>query len=146
MSQADRERRHRANLEQIDHAWLVVGKGDRLRIDHEGTLIERARMMMEELSAHRATERGLTALDHLLRVAEERESRQTRDVVEFVAAVWNHTPLPLSTLRAQEQDIGDDMLAVLDAFRYARLNLAEHVDGGAERVARVLEKWSLAKA
>jgi hypothetical protein len=42
--------------------------------------------------------------------------------------------------------VGDDMLAVLDAFRYARLNLVEQVNGGPRRVARVLAKWSLAKA
>lgn len=138
MGRAERERRHHATLESINRVQLVVGRGDRTRIDHEGTMFERARLMVEEINAHRATELGLTALDRLLRLAEERESRQWRDVVAFVEALWNNKPLALPTLRGLDQDTGDDMLAVLDAFRYARLNLMEHVEGGPERVARVV--------
>ena len=119
---------------------LVVGRGDRMRVDHEGTLLERARLMAEEISAHRATELGLGALDRLLRLAEERTPRHSRDVVAFVTAIWNNKPLPLVTLRGLDQNIGDDMLAVLDAFRYARLNLVEHVEGGPRRVSRILDK------
>lgn len=146
MSQAERERRHQASLERIHRVQLVVGKGDRLRVDHEGTLFERARLLAEEIRSHEATERGLAAFDRLLRVAEERDARQQRDVVVFLTAVWNHRALPLLTLRGLDQDIGDDMLAVLDAFRWTRLNLAEHVPGGAARVARVLARPALAKA
>lgn len=146
MGKAERERRHQTNLDRIDRVQLIVGRGDRMRIDHEGTLLERARMWEEELSSHRATEAGLAALDRLLRLAEERQSRHARDVVSFVAAIWNNKPLALHTLRGLDQAIGDDMLAVLDAFRYARINLAEQVEGGPRRVARVLKLWSLAKA
>jgi hypothetical protein len=144
MGKDDRERRHQVNLERIQGVQLVVGRADRLRIDHEGTLFERARLTGEEISSHLATESGLAALDRLLREVEERDSRQARDIVRFVAAVWNQQPLPLATLRGLDQPIGDDMLAVLDAFRYARLNLAEHVEGGPRRVAAVLRKWNLA--
>lgn len=140
MNQAERERRHQANLDRIQGVQLVVGRGDRLRVDHEGTLLERARLMLEELRAHEATERGLQALDRLLRRAEESGARRSPDVVRFIAAVWNHRPLPLLTLRGLEEDVGDDMLAVLDAFRYARLNLVEQVAGGPARVARLLER------
>jgi len=144
MSKDERERRHQANLERIQGVQLVVGRADRLRIDHEGTLFERARLTGEEISSYQATESGLAALDRLLRRVEEADSRQSRDIVRFVAAIWNQQPLPLATLRGLEQPTGDDMVAVLDAFRYARLNLAEHVEGGPPRVARVLKKWSLA--
>ena len=144
MGKDDRERRHQVNLERIQGVQLVVGRADHLRIDHEGTLFERARLTGEEISSHLATESGLAALDRLLRQVEERDSRQARDIVRFVAAVWNQQPLPLATLRGLDQPIGDDMLAVLDAFRYARLNLAEHVEGGPRRVAAVLRKWNLA--
>jgi len=146
MGKAERERRHQTNLERIQRVQLVVGRADRLRVDHEGTLLERARLMMEEISSHEATERGLVAFDRLLRLAEDRECRHTRDIVSFLSAVWNNKPLALITLRGLEQSIGDDMLAVLDAFRYARLNLAEHVEGGPARVDRVVSKWRLAKA
>lgn len=140
MNQAERERRHQANVDRIQGVQLVVGRGDRLRVDHEGTLLERARLMLEELRAHEATERGLQALDRLLRRAEESGARRSPDVVRFIAAVWNHRPLPLLTLRGLEEDVGDDMLAVLDAFRYARLNLVEQVQGGPARVARLLQR------
>ena len=142
MGKDDRELRHHANLERIQGVQLVVGRADRLRIDHEGTLFERARLTGEEISSHQATESGLAALDRLLRRVEEGDARQSRDIVRFVAAVWNQQPLPLATLRGLDQPVGDDMVAVLDAFRHARLNLAEHVEGGAPRVARVLGKWS----
>ena len=145
MGKAERERQHQASLERINRVQLVVGRGDRMRVDHEGTLLERARLMAEEISAHRATELGLGALDRLLRLAEERTPRHSRDVVAFVTAIWNNKPLPLVTLRGLDQNIGDDMLAVLDAFRYARLNLVEHVEGGPRRVTRVLDKWSRAR-
>lgn len=138
MGRAERERRHHATLEGINLVQLVVGTGDRTRVDHEGTLFERARLMVEEINAHRATEHGLAALDRLLRVAEERETRQWPDVVAFIDAVWSNKPLSLPTLRGLDQATGDDMLAVLDAFRYARLNLAENVEGGPERVARIV--------
>jgi hypothetical protein len=146
MGKAERERRHQANLERIQRVQLVVGRADRLRVDHEGTLLERARLTMEEISSHDATERGLLAFERLLRMAEERDGRQTRDIVSFLSAVWNNKSLPLITLRGLEQSVGDDMLAVLDAFRYARLNLAEHIEGGPLRVERVVSKWRLAKA
>lgn len=144
MSKAQRERRHQTNLERIQQMQMVVGRGDRMRVDHEGTLLERARLMGEEISSHDATERGLAAFDRLLRQAEERDTRQTRDIVRLLTAVWNNKPLPLVTLRGLDQSVGDDMLAVLDAFRYARLSLAEHVEGGPQRVGRVLRKWKLA--
>lgn len=146
MSQAERERRHRANLDRIARVQLVVGPAHRPRIDHEGTLYEQARLMAEEISAHRATELGLAAFDRLLRAAEERSSRQARDIAEFAAAVWNNRPLPLLTLRGSDPAAGDDMLAVLDAFRHARLNLVQHVEGGPPRVARLLQQWKLANA
>lgn len=144
MSQAERGRRHDAQLECIMRMQLVVGRGDRTRVDHVGTLLERARMTTQEIRSYQATEQGLVALDRLLRLAEERTPAQARDLVEFIAAIWNNKPLPLATLRGLEPEIGDDMVAVLDAFRYARLSLVEHVEGGPARVSRVLAKRRLA--
>lgn len=146
MSKALRERRHQASLRKIQSVQTIAGTGDTARIDHEGTVLERARLMMDEISSHQATERGLQALDRLLRLAEAGESRQAGDIVRFIDAIWNNHPLPLMTLRGLEQSAGDDMLAVLDAWRYARLNLVEHADGGPARVGAVLKKRSLADA
>lgn len=146
MGKADRERRHQANLDRIQRVQLVVGRGDRMKVDHEGTLLERARLMMEEVSSHEATERGLEAFDRLLQQLERSDTRQPRDVATFLTAIWNQKPLSLAILRGQDQGAGDDMVDVLNAYRYARLSLPENVPGGARRVARVLGKWALANA
>ncbi len=138
MNQAERERRHQVTLQRISQVQKIVGKGDRLRVDHEGTLFERARLLAEEMAAYRATEAGLAAFDRLLSRIEERGTNRSRDVVAFLCALWGNQPLPLATLRGPDTVAADDMLAVLDAFRYARISLVEHVEGGPARVARVL--------
>ncbi len=142
MGKTERERRHQVSLDRINRVQLVCGTGDRLRIDHEGTLFERARMLSEEIAAHEATELGLAALARLLRRAEERDPRHQRDILAFVAAVWNNKPLSLVTLRGLDQAVGDDMMLVLDAFRHGRLNLVEQVEGGPRRVMRALKEGS----
>lgn len=146
MNQAERERRHRGNLARINQVQLVVGTGDLARVDHEGTLLERARLMVEELRSHEATERGLAAFERLLRLVEEGPPGQAARVAAFIAAVWEDQPIRLSALRGFGTEVGDDMLAVLDGQRYARLTLAQHVNGGARRVTRLLEKRRAALA
>jgi hypothetical protein len=140
MKQAERERRHQQNLQRIQHVQQLVGVGDRTRIDHEGTLIEQARMFEEEICSHRATEEGLAALGRLLRLLEEGMSPHVRDVATFVTAIREGTALPLRTLRGLDGTTADEMLAVLDAFRYGRVSLVEDVEGGARRVGKALEK------
>jgi len=145
MNQAERERRHRANLQRVNQVQLVVGTGDRARIDHEGTLLERARLMVEELRSHEATERGLAAFDRLLRRAEEGQSPAARQAGDFIATVWEDQPLRPSTLRAAGE-LGEDMVAVLAGLRYGRFTLAEQVRGGPRRVVRLLERRKAALA
>ena len=145
-SKRERERRHQAQLARIEQVQLVVGRGDRMRVDHEGTLLERARLMVEELHSHQATERGLAAFDRLLRRAEGVGPGRAPEIVAFIGAVCGHKPLPLKLLRGQPQDLGDDMIAVLDAYRHARLTLPEQVEGGPSRVTRVLARRTLADA
>jgi hypothetical protein len=140
MKQAERERRHRLNLQRIQHVQQLVGVGDRARIDHEGTLIEQARMFEEEICSHRATEAGLEALSRLVRLVEEGMSRDVRDTAIFIAAIRDGSPLPLRTLRGIDVGTADDMVAVLDAFRWGRVSLVENVEGGAKRVARALDR------
>jgi hypothetical protein len=138
MTQNDRERQHRARLAQIDAVQVVAGSGDEARVNHERTLIERARMFAEELASHEATERGLHALDRLLRAVEDHDSPHVRDIGLFIDAVWNNKPLALTALRAVDKRTADDMMDVLDGWRFARVNLCEHVRGGPRRIALVL--------
>lgn len=138
MTHNDRERHHRARLAQIQAVQVVAGSGDRARVNHERTLIERARMMAEEYGSHAATERGLAAMDRLLRAVEDAGSPHRRELAQFIEAVWNNKPLALSALRAVDKRCADDMLDVLDAWRWARVNLAENVRGGPRRIATAL--------
>jgi hypothetical protein len=144
MKPSERERCHQARLGQINQVQLVAGCGDRAQVDHEGTLLERARMFEEELASYAATERGIAAFDRLLRVVQERGSPQAADVADFLRAIRDGTTLPLGALRVADRAISDDMLAVLDAHRYARLSLVEHAEGGARRVARILREREVA--
>jgi hypothetical protein len=138
MTHNDRERRHRVRLAQIEEVQVVAGTGDRIRVNHEQTLMERARMFAEEVSSHRATERGLEALDRLVRGIEEGESAHKRDVGTFLEAIGNNKPLALTALRGLDARTADDMIDVLDAWRWARVNLAENLRGGPRRLALAL--------
>lgn len=138
MDRAEREGHHQANLERIQQVQRVCGRGDRTRIDHEATVLERARLTEEEICSHRATELGLAALERLLRVTEEARLRHCGDVIAFLAMVRDNGALPLRLLRGLDAPLADDMLAVLDAYRHARLDLLAHVPGGPQRVARAL--------
>ncbi|MBK0391049.1 DUF7673 family protein [Ramlibacter algicola] len=138
MSQADRKRRHQARLARIEQVQVVAGHAGRGRVDHEATLLERARMLDEELAAHQATEAGLAAFDRLLKVVELRGTARTPEVTELLDALWNRHPLPLAVLRGVEPRVADDMLALLDAFRWSRVDLVTEVTGGPRRVAKVL--------
>jgi hypothetical protein len=138
MTHNDRERQHRARIAQIDAVQVVAGTGDAARVNHERTLIERARMLAEEVCSHAATERGLQALDRLLRAVEEESHPHRRDIGHFIEAIWNNKPLALTALRAVDKRCGDDMIDVLDAWRFARVNLVDHVSGGPRRIALVL--------
>lgn len=138
MSQADRKRRHQTRLARIEQVQVVAGQAGRGRVDHEATLLERARMLDEELAAHQATETGLAAFDRLLKVVEQRGVTRTPEVTELLDALWNRRPLPLTVLRGVEPRVADDMLALLDAFRWSRVDLVNEVSGGPRRVARAL--------
>lgn len=138
MDQRERKGQHQANLERIQRVQLLAGTGDRTRIDHEATVLERARLTGEELCSHHATEQGLAALERLLRLAELARSRHTRDVVVFLATLRDNGALPLRLLRGLDPLVADDMLAVIDAYRHARLDLVANVPGGAQRLARAV--------
>ncbi|WP_438273545.1 DUF7673 family protein [Variovorax dokdonensis] len=143
MNQGERRLQHQARLEHINRMQRVTGTGDFARVDHEATTIARARMLDEELCAHDATERGLAAFERLLQLAEHPERPHARDAAELLAAVWRDEPLSLRSLRGLELSLGDDMLAVLDAFRHARLSLADQVEGGGARVSQALRIWQV---
>jgi hypothetical protein len=46
-------------------------------------------------------------------------------------------------LRALDVEISDDMLAVLDALRWAKLSVGEMVPNGDSRIEAVLTAWAM---
>lgn len=136
----DRERRLNARMEDINRIECVVGRADRSRVDREGTMLERARRMEAELRAHESSEAGLAAFDRLVQLAQEKSSPHWRAVADFLQALREGGPLPLGLLRLPAQPVADDMIAALDAWRIARLDLVSQVPGGAQRVARALSR------
>ena len=138
MKAEERERLHQSRLAQIERVQVVAGIGTQAKVNHERTLIERARLMAEEIQSHQATERGIESFERLVDQAADRKSPYRRDIAQFLEAVWNGKPLALGTLRIPISGIGDDMIAVLDAYRYARYDLVALGDGGPRRVSLVL--------
>lgn len=138
MKAEEREKLHQSRLAQIERVQVVAGSGGNARVNHERTLIERARLMGEELQSHQATERGIEAFERLVDRAADRKCPYRRDIAQFLESVWNGKPLALGTLRIPDVRVGDDMIAVLDAFRHARYDLVALAAGGPRRVAMVL--------
>ena len=138
MTHTDRARQHRVCFVLFVVVLVVAGTVDQALIYHDRTLIERARLMADEYGSHASTERGLEALDRLVRAGEEGELPHRRESGQFFEAVCNNKPMALAILRAVDRRTADDMLDGLDAWRWARVNLAEGVKGGPRRIATAL--------
>jgi hypothetical protein len=93
--------------------------------------------------ASQAQGRAAQSFARLLKIAEDSDSGQARRVARFIAATWNGEsfPLDLFELRAVDVDIADDMLACIDAIRWAKADLWTLVPVGEQRVARVISTW-----
>lgn len=92
-----------------------------------------------------ATAAGAQAFERLLHLAEARDSGQIVRVVHFIAAAYDGEafPLDLFELRAVDVEIGDDMVACIDALRWGRVDLHTLVPNGDQRVRAVIERWGL---
>ena len=97
-----------------------------------------------EARATEATNKGVPALERLLSLAETRRSGQIERIASFLGAVWNgKRHFDLYDLRALDVEIIDDMLAVLDALRWAKLSVGEMVPNGDRRIEDVLTSWRM---
>ena len=142
MTKEDRVKLHAEALEEISRLTLADSFTD--QVDQVGTLTERARMIDFEVSSHTATEKACDAFDRLLKLAETRDSGQIRRIARFLAASWGSQLFELQDLRSLDQEIGDDMLAVMDGIRYGRVAVFDMAKDAGERVPAVLKLWDLA--
>ena len=90
-----------------------------------------------------ATAKGGQAFLRLLGLAETGDSGQAHTVARFLASTYNGQDFPydLYDLRLVDVAIGDDMLACLDALRWAQADLHTLVPDGDRRVRAVLAHW-----
>lgn len=95
--------------------------------------------------ADAAQGKAAQAYSRLLHLAETRESGQILRIVRFLAGTYNGEAFPfdLFELRGLDVAIADDMLACLDALRWAKSDLYQLVPEGAKRVEAVIEAWGL---
>lgn len=92
-----------------------------------------------------AQAKAAQAYARLLHLAETRDSGQVRYIARFLASSYNGTAFPWNPfeLRGLDVDIGDDMLACLDALRWAKADLYHLVPDGERRVEAVMKLWGL---
>jgi hypothetical protein len=94
--------------------------------------------------ASAATGKGAQSLERLLHVAETRQSGQIERIASFLGGVWNgKRHFDLYDLRALDVEISDDMLAVLDALRWAKVGIGDMVPNGDRRIEAVLTAWGM---
>jgi len=97
--------------------------------------------------AREATASGAQAFARLLAAAEHSDSGQTGRIASFVAATYNGQAFPLDVyeLRCVDIALSDDMLACLDALRWAEADLHTLVPEGDARARRVIRNTGLRK-
>lgn len=94
--------------------------------------------------ASTATTKGSHALERLIQLAETRQSGQIERIARFIGGVWNgKRHFDLYDLRALDIEISDDMLAVLDALRWAKVSIGDLVPDGDRRIQAVLTAWGM---
>lgn len=109
----------------------------------------RLAMQTEDANARRAAEaqaKEAHSYARLLDLAETRDSGQISRVARFIANTSTHNGeafrFDLFELRAVDVEIGDDMLACLDALRWAKADLYKLVPDGEKRVQAVITAWA----
>ncbi len=98
-----------------------------------------------EARAMAAQAKAAQAYAKLLKIAETIQSGQAKRIAQFLASTYNGEVFPWDPydLRGLDVDIGDDMLACLDALRWAKLDLYKLVPNGEGRVEAVFELWGM---
>lgn len=85
------------------------------------------------------------AYERLLDLAETRNSGQIEKIASFLAATWNSRRFhfDLRDLCAVDEEIRQDMLAVLSALYGMAPHSYDLVENGEARVGRVIKDWGI---
>lgn len=98
-----------------------------------------------EVRGTAAQARAAQAYARLLHLAETRDEAQIRHIARFLACTLNGAAFPWNPieLRGLDEETGDDMLACLDALRWAKADLYCLVPDVEKRVAAVIILWGI---
>lgn len=140
MEKRAREEQHHDALQRVKR-W--VARDDDGDEDLEGTKEIHDKLARLEVAGFAATENGIAAFERLLHLAETRSSGQIRYIAEFLAAAWGVTHLHLDTLKGLDEEIGADMIAVLNSVRWHRVGVYAMAVDARKRVPAVLKAWGL---
>lgn len=101
-----------------------------------------------ELRAKESQAKAAHAFARLLEIAETSHAGQAGRAVQFLASTFNGRSYPydLFDLRSFDVAISDDMLACLDALRWAKADLFDLVPDGYKRVQSVVKAWGIESA
>lgn len=136
----------KAKLEWINKLELCNSVTKTLNVD--ATLKQRAKLTESVIRGHLATKLGCAAFTRLLGMAETRDSGQIRWIALFLHSIWNSTPdnrYSFQNLRGLDMEIGDDMLAVIDAIRWGEIPVDSMADNLKQRMPKMLCAWGLIK-
>lgn len=87
---------------------------------------------------------GALALENLLQLAETSDSGQVRRVALFIGACYNgHRHFDFYDFRGLDDQIGDDMIRVLNAHRLCNLGVDSMASGGRYRIENLLRRWGM---
>ena len=98
-----------------------------------------------DLRAKESQAKAAHAYARLLEIAETSDAGQAGRVAKFLASTFNGNAYPydLFDLRSFDVAISDDMLACLDALRWAKADLFDLVPEGQKRVQSVVKAWQI---
>ena len=98
-----------------------------------------------DLRAKESQAKAAHAYARLLEIAETSNAGQAGRVAQFLASTFNGRAYPydLFDLRSFDVAISDDMLACVDALRWARADLFDLVPEGRRRVQSVVKAWKI---
>lgn len=107
-----------------------------------------ARLADYDSRAQAAQAKAAQAYARLLRIAETSETGQAHRVARFLASCQDGArwPFDLFELRTVDVEISDDMLACLDALRWAKADLHKLAPEGLARLQSVLVDFGLLPA
>ncbi len=141
MSKEERAQFHRRLAARISQVQVLDPHTN--QVDETESAAYREHLLRQVTKAHEATELGCEAFERLLHLTETRDSGQIRRVAEFLAVCWGDRKLDPEDLRSLDEQIGDDMLAVLNAIRHANVAVYTMAEDAPRRVPRALRAWGL---